>query len=291
MAESKGPKGSEGPGSTGGTALPGAKKRKGIVARLRPYAVGILAVVVVFGASSVIGKHVRDNKDHKVRNPTGAAGPAVVPTGPADSASPSPTPTSSSHLQVAVHPSVPVTVTIYEDLRSPDSKAFADEYADMLSQLLTTGQVQLHYQLVTASDKQYGGKGSEYVANAAACAQDQSRFTQFVEEVFAEQPDPHSDTLANENFVKHLARKAGGIKMANFEPCIEQGDHIGWVRASQADFADSPLGSVPAVEIDNKPVKDVRTALTPAKLKSMVEKEVDRVVALQATPTASPTLS
>jgi hypothetical protein len=291
MAETKGPEGSKGPGSTGGAALPGAKKRKGIVARLRPYAVGALAVVVVFGGSAVIGKHVRDNKDDKVRNPTGAAGPVIVPSGTGDSASPSPTATSGPRLQVAIHPSVPVTVTIYEDLRSPDSKAFADEYADALRQMLTTGQVQLHYQLVTASDKAYGGKGSEYAANAAACAQDQSRFTQFVTEVWDNQPDPHNDTLADEAFIKHLARKAGGIKMANFEPCIEQGDHIGWVRASQKDFADSPLGSVPAVEIDNKPVKDVRTALTPAKLKSLVQKEAKRVVALQATPTASPTLS
>ncbi|WP_051951732.1 DsbA family protein [Actinacidiphila yeochonensis] len=290
MAESKGSKESTGPDSTGGTTLPGSKKRKGIVARLRPYAVGVMAMVVVFGGSAVIGKHVRDNKDDKVRNPTGAAAPAPVPTGPADSASPSPTAASGSKLQIAIHPSAPVTVTIYEDLRSPDSKAFADEYQDTFRQLLTTGQVELHYQLVTATDRTYGGTGSEYVANAAACAQDQSRFTQFVLQVWQHQPDPHSDTLADENQIKSLARKAGGIKMATFEPCIEQGDHIGWVRSSQADFAASKLGSVPAVEIDNKPVKDVRTSLTPAELRSAVEKEVKRVVALQATPTASPTL-
>jgi protein-disulfide isomerase len=285
MAESKGPD------NPGGTALPGQKKRKGIVARLRPYAVGVMTLVVVFGGSALIGAHVRSNKDKKVSAPTGAVGAAVVPTGPQDTASPSPTASSGPNLQVAVKPSVPVTITVFEDLRSPDSKAFADEYADTFRQLLTTGQVQLHYQLVTASDRTYGGSASEYAANAAACAQDQSRFTQFVQEIWDPQPDPKSDALAGEKLIKHFAVKAGKIKMANFEPCIEQGDHIGWVRKAQASYKAAGLDGVPAVEVNGKVVKDVRTSLTPAKLRTMVQKEAKRVIAIQATPTASPTLS
>jgi protein-disulfide isomerase len=285
---------SKGPGKSGGAAAPAKKKRKGPLAKVRPYAVGIMAVVVVFGGSALIGAHVRASKDDKVSAPSGAVGPAVVPTGPVDlssTASPTPTASSGPNLQVAVRPSVPVTLTIYEDLRSPDSKAFAQEYQDVLRQLLTTGQVQIHYQLVTASDQTYGGSSSQYAANAAACAQDQGRFTQFVQEVWDHQPDPHSGSLGSEKLIKSLAHKAKKIKMANFEPCIEQGDHKGWVIKSQADFAHSGLGQVPALEINDKPVKDIRTSLTPAKLRTMVGKEAKRVIALQATPTASPALS
>ncbi|SEG08643.1 Thioredoxin [Actinacidiphila yanglinensis] len=285
---------SKGPGKTGGAAAPAKKKRKGPLRKLRPYAVGIMAIVVVFGGSALIGAHVRAGKDDKVAAPTGAVGPAVVPTGPADpsaTASPSPSASSGPNFQVPVRPAVPVTITVYEDLRSPDSKAFADEYADVLRQMLTTGQVQVHYQLVTASDGKYGGKSAEFAANAAACAQDQSRFTQFVQEIWDHQPDPHSGALGNEKLIKSLAHKAKKIKMANFEPCIEQGDHNGWVIKSQADFAHSGLGEVPALEINGKPVKDVRTSLTPDKLRSMVDKEAKRVIAIQATPSASPTQS
>jgi len=283
---------SKGPDNPGGAAIPGMKKRKGPVARLRPYAVGTMAVVVVFGGSALIGAHVRAGKDGKVKVPTGVVAAAAVPTGPVGTASPSPTVTTAPKFQVPVHPSIPVSVTIYEDLRSPDSKAFADEYQAALDQLLTTGQVQLHYQLVTASDRTYGGKGAAYAANAAACAQDQSRFTQFVQEIWDNQPDPQTDGLASETLMKKLARKAGKINMGKFEPCLEQGDHKGWVIKSQQDFAASGLGPVPAVQINGKQVTDVRTGLTPEKLVKMAEKEAKRVVKLlAATPTDSPSAS
>ena len=248
-------------------------------------------MVVVFGGSSLIGAHVRANKDHKVTVPTGVVGAAVVPTGPADAASPSPTPTSGPKFQVPVHPTIPVTVTIYEDLRSPDSKAFADEFQATFDQLLTTGQVQLHYQLVTASDKSYGGKGSRYAANAAACAQDQGRFTQFVQEIWNHQPDPKSNGLASEKLMKKFADKAHKITMSKFEPCLEQGDHNGWVTKAQQDFAASGLGKVPAVTVNGKPVPNTASELTPGKLRSLVTKEAKRVVALQATPSPSPSLA
>jgi protein-disulfide isomerase len=282
---------SKGPDKPGGTALPGKKKRKGIVARLRPYAVGTMAIVVVFGGSALIGAHVRSGKEGKVNTPTGVVGAAAVPTGPADTASPSPTATTGPKFQVPVHPSIPVSVTIYEDLRSPDSKAFADEYQATIDQLLTTGQVQIHYQLVTASDKGYGGKGSRYAANAAACAQDQGRFTQFVQEVWNHQPDPKTDGLASEKLMKHFAVKAGKIKMGNFEPCLEQGDHNGWVTKAQSDFVASGLGTVPAVQINGKAVKDVKSSLTPSKLRTLVNKEAKRVVKLQDTPSPTPSLA
>lgn len=287
---------SKGPDNPGGAVIPGMKKRKSPIARLRPYAVGTVAIVVVFGASALVGAHVRAGKDHKVKAPSGVVAAAAVPTGPADTASPSPTPTTGPKFQVPVHPSIPVAITVYEDLRSPDSKAFADEYQAAFDHLLTTGQVQLHYQLVTASDRTYGGHGSQYAANAAACAQDQGRFTQFVQEIWNDQPDPKTGALSSESLMKTFARRAGRIKMGTFEPCLEQGDHKGWVIKSQADFAAAHLGAVPAVQINGKTITDVRSGLTPEKLTKMAEKEAKRVVALQAaaasaSPSAAPSKS
>lgn len=281
---------SKGPDNPGGAVIPGMKKRKSPIARLRPYAVGTMAIVVVFGGSALVGAHVRAGKDHKVTSPSGVVAAAPVPTGPAGTASPGPTPTTGPKFQVPVHPSVPVTITVYEDLRSPDSKAFADEYQAAFAKLLTTGQVQLHYQLVTASDKIYGGHGSQYAANAAACAQDEGRFTQFVQEIWNDQPDPKTGDLANEALMKTYARRAGRISMNTFEPCLEQSDHKGWVIKSQADYAAAHLGAVPAVQINGKTLTDVRSGLTPQKLTKMAEKEAKRVIALQAA-TASPSAS
>ncbi|WP_225849372.1 thioredoxin domain-containing protein [Streptomyces sp. HPF1205] len=282
---------SKGPGKSGGGAVPGLKKRKGPVQRLRPYAVTLAAMAVVFGGSALIGAHVRAHKDDKVSEPNGVAAPAVVPTGPVSTATPSPTAGNQPRLSVPVNPSVPVTITIYEDLRSPESKAFEQEYSPMLTQLLLTGQARLHYRLVTASDAQYGGSGSKVAANAAACAQDQARFTAFVKQVWNHQPDdPKTDKLNSVKLMEKLAKKTGKIQMGKFEPCVEQGDHDGWVKESQADFAAQHLGDVPAVQINDTVVKTVHTTLTPQKLRSMVLKEAKHVIAVQATPAPTPTL-
>jgi len=282
---------SKGPDNQDKTAVPGKKKGKRRFRRLRPYAFGVVTMAVVFGVSALIGAHVRANKDNNVKAPSNAVGPAVVPTGPVATASASPSASSGgTKLNVPVKPSVPVTVTIYEDLRSPESKAFSDAYQSTLDQLLTTGQVELHYRLVTASDAKYGGSGSLDAASAAACAQDQGRFTQFVNEIYENQPDPQSSKLSQESFLKKMASKAGKISMGTFEPCYEQHDHIGWVNESQADFASSGLGGVPVVQINDTTVKDAQNTLTPAKLKSLVLAEAKRVVALES-PSPSPSAS
>ncbi|WP_159011635.1 DsbA family protein [Streptomyces sp. NRRL F-5123] len=278
---------SKGPDTKGGSAAP-KKQRKGPVARLRPYAVGITAMVVVFGVSALIGAHVRAGKGDKVSEPTGAVA-AAQPQSAQDGATPTATP-SGPNLDIPVAPSVPVTVTVFEDLRSPDAKAFQDEYAATVRELLATGQVRFQYRLVTASDAQYGGTGAEVAANAAACAQDQGRFSSFVAEVWKVQPtDPEDDALASESLMKKLARKAGKIKAGTFEPCVEQRDHAGWVKKSQSDFTASGYGAAPVVLIDGVQVKDVKTHLTPATLRSQVEAEVDKVVAERAAKsTATP---
>ncbi|WUH90153.1 thioredoxin domain-containing protein [Streptomyces sp. NBC_00433] len=283
---------SKGPDTPGGSAAP-KKKRKSVVDRLRPYAIGVTAMAVVFGVSAVIGAHVRGNKDTKVSEPSGAVAAARPPTAPpADGASPSPTAPAGPKLAIPVHPTVPVVVTVYEDLRSPDSKAFHEEYEATFQQLLTTGQVSFEYRLVTASDKQYGGSGALVAANAAACAQDQGRFSAFVGEVWKNQPgDPKDDGLASEKMMRKLAAKAGKIKTASFDPCIEQLDHEGWVDKSQADFAGSGFGTVPVVEVNGVVVKDTHTSLTPAKLRAQILKEAKRVIALQAVPTDTPALA
>jgi hypothetical protein len=280
---------SKGPDTPGGPAAP-KKKRKTLLDRLRPYAIGATAMVVVFGVSAVIGAHVRSTKDTKISEPSGAVAAAQPPA--ADGASPSPTAAAGPKLGIPVRPTVPVTVTVYEDLRSPDSKSFQEEYGATFQQLLTTGQVQFQYRLVTASDKQYGGTGALVAANAAACAQDQSRFGAFVNEVWKHQPsDPGNDALADEKLMKKLAAKAGKIKTAAFDPCIEQLDHEGWVDSSQQDFAASGYGTVPVVEINGVVVKDTHSSLTPAKLRAQILKEAKRVIAVQATPTDTPALA
>ncbi|MCM2422208.1 thioredoxin domain-containing protein [Streptomyces sp. RKAG293] len=267
MTESKGLK------DRNDTADSGAAPHKSLLQRWRPYAAGIVVLVVVFGASAAIGAHVRGAKADKVKPPANAAGPD-----------------GQAKLAVPVKPSVPVTLTVYEDLRSPQSKAFAEQYADTFTKLLATGQVEIQYRLVTHTDTQLGGSGSRAAANAAACAQDQGRYTQFVQQVWKRQPDPSDDALSSQKLLKELSEKAGKIDEGKFVPCMKGNDHEGWVAKSESDFMSGGYGEVPVVQINGETVPDVQTSLTPVKLSSLVEKEAKKV-SDETVPSGQPSLA
>jgi hypothetical protein len=238
-------------------------KARGRGGRLRPYAGTVVVLTVVFGGSALVGAHVRTGKADEVKAPTGAASPG--------------------RLALPVRPSVPVTVTVYEDLRSPVSKGFAERFHDTFDAMLKSGQVQLYYRLVTATDSAAGGDGSLQAANAAACAQDQGRFQQFVDQVWLAQPSEVSDdAFVSQKLLKSLSEKAHKIKAANFVPCVQGMDHEGWVNTSQRDFTDSGFTDVPVVEVGGEVVASGPQAaekFTPAKLRSLVKKAAAQAAA------------
>jgi len=249
------------------TGSKGLKERRG--SRLKPY-IGTLAVLaVVFGGSAVIGAHVRGAKEGKIKAPTGAAGP--------------------EKLALPENPTVPVTVTVYEDLRSPTSKAFAAQFGDTFAKLLAGGQVRIDYQLVTGSDAKYGGRGALAAANAAACAQDLGRFSAYVNRLWAAQPsNPQKDTFASEKLLLDIGKKARGLDETKFVPCVQGGDHDGWVHQSQKTFAAAGFTTVPVVQVNDQTVTGVGgKKLTPAALRTFVRKAV-KVAA--ATPSPTPTV-
>ncbi|MCW2870129.1 thioredoxin domain-containing protein [Actinacidiphila oryziradicis] len=250
------------------TGSKGLKARRG--SRLKPYIGTVAVLAVVFGGSALIGAHVRGAKEDKVKVPTGASGQEM--------------------LAVPVNPTVPVTLTVYEDLRSPASKAFAAQYKDTFATLLAGGQVRIEYRLVTQSDTEYGGRGALAVANAAACAQDLGRFKEYLDQVWAAQPtDPKDDALTSQKLLKELGKKAHKMDEAKFVPCVQGGDHDGWVRKSQKAFAAAGFTTAPVVQLNDQTVAGAGgKTLTPAALRTLVRKAVKEAA---AHPSATPSPS
>ncbi|MEW1654039.1 thioredoxin domain-containing protein [Streptomyces sp. NPDC093707] len=245
----------------------------------RNYAVMAVGVVVVCGAAVVVGQFSRANEATTFEPPANAVGP--TPTG--------------EKLALPIRPTVPVTLTVYEDPRSPQSRTFAQQYSATFSQLLASGQAQINYRLVTQSDKTYGGSGAKEAAAAAACAQDQGRFRQFMDQVWANQPAPQQDGFKDRALLKKLAKKAGKIQHDTFDLCLDRDQRQGWVNKSQQDYANSGLGPVPVVQLNGQTLADPTTQLTPSKLAGLVSKEAQRVAATSPdtgadtpSPTATP---
>ncbi|PWI41344.1 hypothetical protein CK485_20765 [Streptomyces sp. ICBB 8177] len=271
MAKSKGtevPKAQGEPKASGA----GMAQRRGWQ-RWRTTIVAVIAVGAVFGVSGVIGAYVRSGDKTKVSKPSGIASGAP------------------SIYGIPVHPTVPVTMTVYEDLRSPVSKEFAKSYAKTLTSLLDSGQVEIAYHMVTSSDSTYGGDGSAMAANAAACADDQGKdyFSKFVDELWAHQPsDPSKDRFGSTDYLVKLGRKVKGMAAATFEPCVQTKMHQGWVTASQKDYVKSGYGDLPVIVINGTTYTPSKDKLTPQKLTELVRKAADYAV---AHPSASPSAS
>ncbi|WEB44942.1 DsbA family protein [Streptomyces yunnanensis] len=249
--------------------------RKGSRGNWRNYAVTIVGLAVICGAATVVGQYSRAGEATTVEPPSGAVGTSDA-----------------TKLDLPVKPTVPVTLTVYEDPRSPESRAFAQQYASTFSQLLASGQVEINYRLVTGSDRQYGGTGAQEAAEAAACAQDQGRFPQFMDQLWQHQPDPKTDGLKDRKLLKQIAKKAGKIEHDTFDLCLDRNQRQGWVKKSQETYAASGLGPVPVVQLNGHTLADPATQLTPKKLTALVTKEARQVAAAapaSPAPSATPT--
>ncbi len=269
MAESKGSQDAKGQKQSllSGTA---STRRTGW-SRWRPYSAAVIAVAVVFAISGVIGAHVRGGEKTSVKVPSGL--PSAAP----------------GNLAVPIYPDNPVTVTVYEDLRDPASKAFALKWQPVFDNLLASGRAAIAYRLVTATDKADGGTGSLEAANAAACAQDAGKgfFTKYVDQLWKNQPaDPKDDRFASAIHLERLGRHVKKLEPATFVPCVQGLDHGGWVRASQKDYAATGLGAVPVIQVNgtNLPVAGLTTAKLDAALKSALTQ-------VMATASATPDTS
>jgi protein-disulfide isomerase len=254
MAESKGPQDAQRQTDpkASGVAVP---RRTGL-GRWRPYTAAIVAVGVIFAASAMIGMQVRSGQSGDVRVPTGV-------------------PSDDTHA-IGINPAVPVTLTVYEDLRNPQSRIFYQQYNAMIDTILNSGLARIEYRFVTSVDKQYGGDGSAMAANAAACAQDQNKeqFVALMKELWSHQK------------VKHL-------DASTFAPCVHNKDHVGWVDASQKDYLRQGLGEVPVVQINGQQtVYPLRDKVSPAQLEQLVRQAAAKSHnSRESAPSASPSLS
>lgn len=231
----------------------------------RNYIAIAVGLAVVYGGAAVIGQTVRAGRASVVEAPATAVGKGT-----------------GTKLELPVRGTVPVTLTVFEDPRSPQSKEFAQKYAATFSRLLASGQAQIDYRLVTQSDEAYGGSGAKEAAAAAACTQDQGRFTAFMDQVWQHQPTPGTDGLKDRKLLTDLAKKAGKVDIGAFKLCVDRDERKGWVDLSQSEYAKAGLGDVPIVQINGQTLPAPTTQLTPAKLTTLVGKEAQRIATAAA---------
>ncbi|MFE5560342.1 DsbA family protein [Streptomyces sp. NPDC056544] len=215
--------------------------------------VGVLALATVVGVIAA-----NTGKDGSAK-----AGPVVAPSGA----------TGKDALAIqAGKPEAKSSLTVWEDFRCPSCKFFEDKYRDVIHDLEARGLLKVDYHLVTLIDRRMGGSGSLKAANAAACAQDAGKFTEYHDLLFQNQPQEIDDAFGKNAKLLELAGKVDGLDTPEFRSCVEDGTHNSWVAKSDAAFTAGQFRGTPTVLLNGKDIlSDQANQVTPQKLKEQVE--------------------
>ncbi|NUU21224.1 MAG: thioredoxin domain-containing protein [Streptomycetaceae bacterium] len=157
------------------------------------------------------------------------------------------------------NPNAPV-MTVYEDFRCPICQQVETTLGATMQQLADAGTIRIDYHVASFLDRNLGGNGSKYAANAAACAQDAGKFKAFHDVLYANQPDESSDKFGKNSTLLDLASKVDGLRSPTFDQCVNDLSYAPWVKASQDDFNNAKVGNdkvtgTPTIAMNNQKLK------------------------------------
>lgn len=146
------------------------------------------------------------------------------------------------------NPSSPVVVEIFSDFQCPGCKYFADNFEPtLISQYINTGEIYYIYRAMSFLDRETVGD-SKRATMAAYCANEQGRFWDFHDMLFANQTAENVGdyTMARlESFAELL-----GLDTAAFNECLESERYLDQVTAGNNLATENNVSSTPSIVIN-----------------------------------------
>lgn len=208
------------------------------------------SVVAVLAVAATVGILVGNSQSDKNETSwaTVADRPLKLPAG-----------MTSTVVPYGSNPNAPV-MTVYEDFRCPICEQVESTLGPTMQQMADAGQIRLEFHIASFLDRNLGGNGSKYAANAAGCAQDAGKFKPYHDVLYANQPDESSDKFGKNSNLLDLAGKVEGLRSPAFDQCVNDLAYAPWVKASQEEFnrakvGDSQVTGTPTIAMNNQKLK------------------------------------
>ena len=145
-------------------------------------------------------------------------------------------------------PSAKLTIIKYGDFQCPFCKEFfEDTEPAILSNYVDTGQAKIEFRVET-----HIGRESIRAGEAAYCANDQSRFRQYHDQLYKRQSGYNGGTFSDPN----LKRIAADLKLdqASFDACLDSKKYQSLVEASNDEAKQNGITATPTLLIGERRV-------------------------------------
>jgi protein-disulfide isomerase len=144
----------------------------------------------------------------------------------------------------------PVLVIEYADYQCPYCKQFADGAEQQLrEEYVAGGQVRF-----VIRNLAFIGDESVWAAEAAECAEDQDRFWDYHDKLYAEQRAENSGAFSQENLKQFAAEL--GLDTASFDSCLDSGKYRDQVRAERNEAQLRQIRSTPSLLVNGQLVEN-----------------------------------
>ena len=160
---------------------------------------------------------------------------------------------------------VPV-VDIYEDFQCPICQQFEGLNGKYISSLVTDKKATVKFHILS-----FIGPESVRAANASACANDEGKFVDFHNALYANQPTAeNSGAWTNDRLIAIAG--AVGIKSDSFNSCVKDMKYEGWVGKVAETGSKAGVNSTPTVFVGGKEIDRNTEYFSADKFKAAVER-------------------
>ncbi len=157
-------------------------------------------------------------------------------------------------------------VQIYEDFQCPICQQFEGLNGKYITSLVTEKKAVVKYHVLS-----FIGQESVRAANASACANDEGKFVDFHNALYANQPaSENSGEWTNDRLIAIAG--VVGIKSDSFKSCVKDMKYEGWVGKVAEAGSKAGVNSTPTVFVNGKEIDRNSEYFSADKFKAAVER-------------------
>ena len=157
-------------------------------------------------------------------------------------------------------------VDIYEDFQCPICQQFEGLNGKYITSLVLEKKATVKYHILS-----FIGPESVRAANASACANDEGKFVDFHNALYANQPSTENSGMWTSDRLIAIA-SAVGIDSDNFSSCVKDMKYEGWVGKVAEAGSKAGVNSTPTVFVGGKEIDRNTEYFSADKFKAAVER-------------------